>query len=311
MKKFEQADKFDGVDCTVFDIRKFVALAADCNPNIIEMLYTDKDDHLVNTEIRQMLVENRQLFLSKKARWTFSGYAIAQLKRINGHYKWLKNPPTHKPTRTEFKLPERTIIAADQFQAIEALIRKRIDSWNLDLRDLEPARRLEIQSKIDEILVSIVGSSLHLGDIENLWKCAVIYEGLSTNFILIIQKEKEYKAKLTEWNQYQEWLANRNKNRACIEAKYGYDCKHGMHLVRLMRMCKEILTTGKVIIKRPDAAELRDIRNGSWSYEKLIEWSNAVDGEIDELYNKSSLPKSPDMGRINDLLVSVVQKFIG
>mgnify|MGYP001607055563 CR=1 FL=1 len=46
--------------------------------------------------------------------------------------------------------------------------------------------------------------------------------------------------------------------------------KHAMHLVRLMRMCKEILITCEVVVKRPDREELLAIRNGAWSYYKLI-----------------------------------------
>jgi hypothetical protein len=51
------------------------------------------------------------------------------------------------------------------------------------------------------------------------------------------------------------------------EVKYGYDCKHAYHFVRLIRMCKKILTTGKVIVKRLDLDELLHIRNGSWTYD--------------------------------------------
>ena len=46
----------------------------------------------------ERLVEVRDSFLSKRAKHTFSGYALSQLKRINTHYRWLKNPPPAAPT---------------------------------------------------------------------------------------------------------------------------------------------------------------------------------------------------------------------
>ncbi|MFA5049275.1 MAG: nucleotidyltransferase domain-containing protein, partial [Patescibacteria group bacterium] len=40
LKKFEQQE--NGKDDTTYAIKKFVSLARDCNPNIIEMLYVDE-----------------------------------------------------------------------------------------------------------------------------------------------------------------------------------------------------------------------------------------------------------------------------
>ncbi|NIT99428.1 MAG: nucleotidyltransferase, partial [Nitrosopumilaceae archaeon] len=83
---------------------KFMKLAGDCNPNIIEILFTDRNKEIFSTPIFEKLYANRALFLSTKARHTFAGYAFAQLKRIKSHREWLLNPPSHKPTREEFGL---------------------------------------------------------------------------------------------------------------------------------------------------------------------------------------------------------------
>lgn len=73
-----------GTDEELQELRKFLKLATDSNPNIVEFLYVDR---LVTrtTHIWEKIKANRHMFLSKKARWTFSGYAIAQLKRIKVH----------------------------------------------------------------------------------------------------------------------------------------------------------------------------------------------------------------------------------
>ncbi|AEZ66297.1 hypothetical protein phiTE_131 [Pectobacterium phage phiTE] len=39
-------------------------------------------------------------------------------------------------------------------------------------------------------------------------------------------------------------MKNRNAARHELEEKFGYDTKHAMHLVRLLRMSQEILETG-------------------------------------------------------------------
>jgi predicted nucleotidyltransferase len=248
------------------------------------------------------MVEARERFLSRKARFTFSGYAHAQLKRIQLHHRWLRNPPTHQPTRGEFSLPERTLIPADQLAAAHASIQKKLDTWNLDdLSGVDPATRLAIQSAMATQLAEI---QLSAGD---LWKNAARSLGQDENFILLLDRERQYNARQREWEQYQSWKTNRNPKRAELEAKYGYDSKHGMHLVRLMRMCREIMDTGKVNVKRSDREELLAIRNGAWSYEQLLAWAEATENEMDALYRASTLPHAPDRKALDALCVELVE----
>ena len=81
--------QISGEDTEIYELAKFVRLATDCNPNIIELLYTDNENIISIDQAWQRMVEHRHLFLSKKAKHTFSGYAMAQMKRIKGHNKWI------------------------------------------------------------------------------------------------------------------------------------------------------------------------------------------------------------------------------
>lgn len=99
LDRFEQDDSES--ETTIFNIQKFVKLAMECNPNIIEMLFVDENDIIFINEWGQKLRDNRNLFLSKRARYTFAGYAFAQLKRIKGHRKWIVNPQT-MPKKEDF-----------------------------------------------------------------------------------------------------------------------------------------------------------------------------------------------------------------
>jgi predicted nucleotidyltransferase len=96
-----------GSDEELQELRKFLKLAADCNPNIIEFLYVDKNI-IISTPIWEKIRNSRDLFLSKKARYTFSGYAISQLLRIKRHRGYLLDGVKHKPSRCDFGLPEKT-----------------------------------------------------------------------------------------------------------------------------------------------------------------------------------------------------------
>ncbi|MGC4094496.1 MAG: nucleotidyltransferase domain-containing protein [Polyangiaceae bacterium] len=251
LHKFEQAE-CKSPDLTIFELRKFIGLAAQANPNVLEILFVDESDRLQVTPLGERLLAARQLFLSRRLKHTFSGYAHSQLKRIDRHYRWLKSPPSAPPTRAEFRLPERTLIPQDQLAAAEAGIRQKLDAWSVDFLDtLERDLREAVLQRMSAHL-----AELEVASNEELWRGAARVIGYSENFIELLDLEKRYAAKKREWDNYQEWKRTRNAARAALEAQFGYDTKHGMHLVRLIRMCREILTTGQVRVRRPDAEEL-------------------------------------------------------
>ena len=82
------------------------------------------------------------------------------------------------------------------------------------------------------------------------------------------------------------------------------DFKNAMHLVRLLRMGQEALETGQIIVKRPDAQELLDIRAGSMTYEEIVEYAEDMDDNIKhKLYKTTDLPKKPDLKKVAQLLM--------
>lgn len=307
-QKFEQAESGEPEDLVVYEVRKFMALARDCNPNIIEVLWTDPSNHVVMTHAGRMLVDARDLFLSKKARHTFSGYAMAQMKRINVHYKWLKNPPLAPPRREDFGLRPENEMSGPQRENLSvamSMVVREVATWHdLDWTSLDASQSIALRNRMTDFLARMKVSS------EDVFVNTAKSLGMDDNLIALLVQEKAYRAKKQDWDSYQTWLKSRNPERAAIEAQYGYDTKHAMHLVRLLRMCREILTTGKVVVRRPDAEELLTIRAGSWSYESLVEWATAQDQEMDALYESSKLPHSPNTKALDHLCMSLVDTML-
>lgn len=299
LRKFEQAESKEP-DMVIFDIRKFMSLAADCNPNIIEVLFSEP---MLITWAGEALVEARHRFLSKRAKHTFSGYAVAQLRRIQGHYRWLKNPPQAPPSRADLGLPARPVIPQDQLDAAMSAVQKKIGEWHIDwLGDIEPSGRIAIQNKMASLLAEVGITK------DEEWNAAARTIGLDENFLRTLDLERQLKARHAEWSQYQTWKRERNPKRAELEAKAGYDTKHAMHLVRLLRMAREILETGEVAVRRPDRDELLAIRAGAWSYEQVVEYAERADAELDAVYERSKLPHSPDRAWLDALCVNIVTR---
>ncbi len=116
---------------------------------------------------------------------------------------------------------------------------------------------------------------------------------------------EEHKLAKEKHRNYWTWKENRNEARHELEVQFGYDTKHAMHLVRLMRMAEEILTDGKVLVKRPDAQELLDIRGGKWTLEELLARADEKDRYIrEDLYKKTDLPKTTDLELASRVLMT-------
>src|SRR5262249_45352998 len=111
-----------GPDHVRFEIRKFMRLAANANPTLLEVLFTSPEHHRVVTREGERLLAARARFCSRRVKDSFAGYAVAQLKRIKTHRRWLLHPPSAEPSRASFGLPERTLISPDQQGAAEALL---------------------------------------------------------------------------------------------------------------------------------------------------------------------------------------------
>lgn len=81
LTEFEQYEDVN-TDTVIYSFNKIIKLLIECNPNTIELLGLDENQYLIKNEIGQQLLDNRHLFLSKRAAKSFGGYASAQLRRL-------------------------------------------------------------------------------------------------------------------------------------------------------------------------------------------------------------------------------------
>ena len=79
---FEQVER-DDPDVVIYSFNKILNLLSACNPNVIEMLGLRPEHYLKVSKYGQMLLDNKDLFLSKVAVQSFGGYANAQLRRLD------------------------------------------------------------------------------------------------------------------------------------------------------------------------------------------------------------------------------------
>jgi len=77
----------DEWDCVGYELRRFVSLLVKGNPNVLGMLWLNREDYLLVSLAGNELIARRDLFVTRQAYYSFVGYAHAQLHRMT-HYKF-------------------------------------------------------------------------------------------------------------------------------------------------------------------------------------------------------------------------------
>jgi uncharacterized protein len=305
----------DNAEIVIWNLKKMIDLASQGNPNMIEMMFVPEKNIVHQHPLMTKFFDIRPAFLSQVLKHRFSGYAMAQLKRIRNHKRWVDHPPT-RPTREQFGI-EGVNMPKDQLFACDKLIELQVDSWLVDQTHLSE----DIKIQLGPEMIRMINTILEQIQIETkidrlkdiLERAANRHLGFDANFVSFLGAYKRYRSAKAEYQSYETWKAQRNPVRAELERNWGYDSKHGMHLVRLLRMCREILEKHEVNVNREgiDADELMDIRyNGAWSYEKITTWAEEEDQALTELMPKCGLPKSPNRNLISKVLTEVTFDYL-
>lgn len=69
-------------DFTIYNIAKYFQLLMECNPNILNSVWTPENCVIQSNAIGQMVRENRKIFLHKGLKHKFIGYAFSQKNKM-------------------------------------------------------------------------------------------------------------------------------------------------------------------------------------------------------------------------------------
>ena len=102
------------------------------------------------------------------------------------------------------------------------------------------------------------------------------------------------------------------EKRKAMVRKYQYDVKNAAHLIRLLRMGSELITTGMLQVYRTtDADELRVIKRGGWTLDQVKAEAERLFDGVEAARAQSPLPAEPDEHAANELLIDLHRRFLG
>lgn len=266
-------------DTTIYSFNKIVNLLCSANPNTIEILGLRPDHYLKITEIGQMLLDNRELFLSKVVVNSFGGYAHSQLRRLD-------NKSARALNQTEHENHVLNSIMNAKYSFAD-----RYSNYNDDIFDLY------IDKATDENMESEIYADIHLThyplrDYLGMWN--------------------EMKTVIRDYDK----ISKRNKN-AIEHNKLTKHAMHLVRLYMMcidILDKHEIIT-----YRENEHDLLMSIRNNKdfeWideNHQPTERFNRLVDDyqrKMEESAKRTTLPDKPDYNKINELKKAINRKII-
>jgi hypothetical protein len=287
-------------DTVYYELGRFLELLKKNNPNMLEMLGTPPTKVLFRHPLLNDL--HPELFLSKRCKDTFGGFAFTQIKKARGLNKKIVNPVDKK---------RKTILAfcyvlhgQGSLSLEQWLVKNNLRQEQCGLVRVPHAKNiygLFVGDEYQGILKKENATSVRLSSIP---------KGEVPRAYLYFNKDG-YATYCKDYRDYWAWVEKRNDARYENNIEHGknYDAKTMMHTFRLLDMAVEILEKGEVIVERPNREELLAIRSGEWEYDALIERAHKKMEEVTAAYEISTLSEQPDEAAINTLLVELRSAF--
>ncbi len=291
-------------DVVYYELGRFVELLEKNNPNILELLVTPEDKIIKKHPFLEVL--HPKLFLSKRCKNTFGGYAFTQVRKARGLNKKIVNPMgKEKKTVLEFcyVLHGQGSIPLEEWLRLKGMAQE-----DCGLVNVSHAKGLYA------IFVDRTRTYGYKGIMKKESATTVLLSSIpkyTTPEGYLYFNQDGYIKYCKDYREYWDWVAKRNASRYENNVAHGknYDAKNMMHTFRLLDMAVEILERGEIVVRRPNRSELLSIRNGDWTYDELIEKANQKMERVENAYEKSMLPDEPDFEEIEKLLVDLRRRF--
>lgn len=309
--EFEQFED-KNTDTVIYGLNKMIGLLLNCNPNCIEILGAKPEHYFCLSNEGQQLIDNRKIFLSRRAIKTFGGYANAQLRRLQNALARDSYPQAEKEQHILGSITHALEDIIGRYHTVNGepikysfagdhgALRHAFGEYNTKMRQMEDFKHFEYGSielypdvsdreEMDvEIFCDVVLHHYPLRDYRNIW-----------NEINTIVKDYDK-------------LGKRNTKKDDMHLN-----KHAMHLVRLYLMCIDILEKEEIITYREKEHDLlMSIRGGEYQKPdggyrpEFFELIDDLEKKMQYAAENTSLPDLPDTETAYEMLMEMNKNHI-
>lgn len=299
-------------DIVYYSLYRAFTLLKTANPNMIELLWIPEDCIKVRHPLMDILLDEREAFISKKAYFTHASYAYEQVKKAKGQNKKVHNPqPVERPKKEDFchVIKSNFFMGIRHVDIASAIFPMRPMPLNKSGLDLSRFHVAALEHVMDTYRLYDYGDQakgVFRGDDMLVCESIPISDEWDKFYGLLIYNKSEYEKACREWHSYWDWMKNRNDARWVDQEKglLNYDQKNMMHCMRLMISAEHILTEGSPLVRfeGEQLAYLMKIRRGELTYEAIMEDVEMREAKLKQLYETSTaIPHSVDMDNLDRL----------
>jgi len=279
-KSTKEKNTSEDIDFDGTNIYNFFSQLSKSETGAIDVIFSAFSEHniIYKTPEMDMIKENYKMFLNSDMK-SFIGYALGQTKKFG--IKGARYEELDSFVKEFFNtIPTEVVSKSDKigdllFDSMKRFIKAKEYKYIKFI--MAPGPRGS--GSYDEIeYISILGKS---------------FEGNVSSQYFIERVMKLYSQ-----------FGNRTISTAKTESKT--DWKACSHAKRVAMETKELLQTEFIKFPLKDAQNLREIKEGKYDVQTVIDEIKDILDEVDVLLLKSSLPKSPDKTALNEFLLKVL-----
>lgn len=326
-------------DTTYYEFNRWVELLMKANPNALESLFVPIDKVIGDIHPAvQLIIDNRDIFLTKECFKSLSGYAYAQIQKCRGLNKKCVQPVMEKKEVMDFcyTFKDQGSQPMKEFLEERGYLQKYCGLVSIpNMKDTYGVYydfASHVKFEFDNYKDRRVFLSLC-----NDWFGGEYYEWVFDRFVnnefygysgivhpegksnevrlssipkgelpicFMTYNQQGYESHCRKYKEYQEWVEKRNPARYESNLKSNYDVKNVAHCVRLLHMGLELARgEGFNVVRTWDREMILDIRNHKYEYEEIIEYVEKVFAEMKELAEKCDLPKTVNKQKVNELIL--------
>jgi len=334
--KYVEQINDDKNDIIIYEIRRFLELLGSNNPTVLELLNTPEDCVIYKDPIFDLVLNDREKFISKVCAKSLGGYAKQQISKAKGQNKkqnWEKDKVTRKEVldfvyviegekstpwkvwNEEKKYEEKFIgvVNVPNARDIYAIYFDK-DAFCMFSESISESTRktlIEVRKELGQPMgfgyKGLVKTNEGINSTEsNALRLSSIPKDEKPICVVTYNKDG-YTQHCNDYKSYQTWLEQRNEARWVDVQSHGQkiDGKNMMHCMRLIQMSREIAEGKGIIVRRPNAKDLISIRKGEVDLQTLIDKVEKEIVEIDKLFEESNLPDIVDNKLIHNLIVKI------
>ncbi len=334
-------------DNTWYEIGELVRLLLKSNPTVLESLFVPKEKVIGDIHpIMQIIIDQRDQFISKQCFNPFFGYAKSQIEKARGLNKKIVNPVTERLTPYDFIytfkgqgstkfsdwLDNRSL-----YQEFCGLVNvpnmhdiygvyydfgahtAACQNWREDWRFLSfcqeyygETERSAVIERLTEMVPIGYRGVIKVDAKADEIRLSSIDDKHTRPMCFISYNQSGYSTHCRQYAEYQEWVSNRNPKRYESNLDKNYDSKNMMHCFRLMHMAAEIAEGRGMILQRTEDRQfLMDVRNHKFEYEEIIEMLERDKEKMNQLMEQSTIRETIDADFVNDLMIEIRKQQFG